>query len=108
MRKAPQFARHVALLLAVALWLCACQGTNANFANPQPRSKEAGTNEALPSEEKTAGRKAVSGAGGEITFGRAKLTIPVGAITGDPVFVELAMPKEPPVDVIPETAVLIS
>ncbi|MDQ3024590.1 MAG: hypothetical protein M3R04_09450, partial [bacterium] len=106
MRKIPLLGPHVVALIALALLgQSGCQGTNQNFQNPQPRSREAGLNEELPPEEKSTARKAVDGSGGQVQFGRAKLTVPVGAINGDPFFVEIAVPKTPPVDVIAQTAV---
>src|SRR5690349_6664291 len=90
-----------ALLCALILLGSACQGVNDRFGGPQPRSgPPPGELQELPPETDLAASRSISGAGGQLTFRGATLTVPVGAII-DPTFIELSMPLTPPVDVQP-------
>ena len=89
---------------ALLLLLGSCQGQNASFANPRPASREAGgTNEELPPAEKTSNRAMIDSRGGEVEYRACDLVLPRGALT-DALFIEIALPKEAPADVLTESA----
>ena len=99
------------LALPAMLLLClltACQGASQGTGGPRPRSREAaGEFEQLPADATTGKRASIDSDGGEVEYRLAKLTIPRGALT-EQVFVEIEIPTEKPVDVLPESAVRIN
>jgi PKD repeat protein len=93
------------ILFGTLVWLSSCQGTSPGSSDGvRPRSRAAaGDYDEVPHEEDTSQRKAIDSDGGEVEYRLCKVTVPRGAVS-EPIFLEIAIPTEPPDDVFPDTA----
>ena len=94
------------LLCITALVFDACQSSpqSSSVQSTRPRSREAaGSEESLPFEADTSNRWPIDSDGGVVEYRQCRVAIPRGAVP-EPIFVEVSIPDEPPVDVLEETA----